>query len=141
MISVVIPLYNEELNMVENIHQIKEFLKKYDYELILIDDGSKDNTWNLIHDLNKEENRIKGIRFSRHFGKEIALCAGLDASSGDAVITMDSDLQHDPKYIDEFIAKWHEGNKIVEGIRENRNSNSAIYNFFAKIYYKILNRF
>lgn len=78
MISVVIPLFNEEKMMVENIKVIVGFIEKYDYEMVLVDDGSKDNTWELIKKLHQENNKIKGIRFSRNFGKEIALCAGLE---------------------------------------------------------------
>ncbi len=141
MISVIIPLYNESKKMVENIHYILEYLNKYDYEMILVDDGSKDNTWELINELHKENNKIRGLRFSRNFGKEIALCAGVDSAVGDIVMTMDSDLTHDPKYIDDFIEEWKNGYKIVEGLRKERKSRSFIYKFFANLFYKILHRF
>ena len=141
MISIVIPLYNESKKMRENINYILSFLLKYDFEMILVDDGSKDTTWDQIKEFNKINPKIKGIRFSRNFGKEIALYAGVEMAQGDAVITMDSDLSHDPKYIDTFVQEWMNGNKIVEGIRKERVNQSSIYKFFAKTFYKILNKF
>ena len=141
MISVVIPLYNEEKKMMENLHLILSYLEKYDYEMVLVDDGSKDNTWGLINELHKENPRIKGIRFSRNFGKEIALCAGLDYTSGEVVLTMDSDITHDPKYIDDFINEWKNGYKIVEGIRKTRVKQSLMYRLFANTFYKVLDKF
>lgn len=140
MISVVIPLYNEEKKMKENISEICKYLEKYEYEMILVDDGSRDNTWSYINDLHNENERIRGIRFSRNFGKEIALCAGIDQAQGDAVITMDSDLQHDPKHIDEMIAEWRAGYKIVECIRKDRTKQKLGYKIFADNFYKILKK-
>lgn len=140
MISVVIPVYNEEKRMIENIKEICKFLEKYEYEMILVDDGSKDKTWQLVKQLHNENQNIKGIRFSRNFGKEIALCAGIDYATGEAVITMDSDSQHDPKYIDELVKEWRNGNKIVECIRKDREKQSASYKLFADTFYKVLNK-
>jgi len=140
MISVVIPVYNEEKRIIENIKEICTYLEKYEYEMILVDDGSKDNTWQLVKQLHNENVRIKGIRFSRNFGKEIALCAGVDYTKGDAVITMDSDLQHDPKYIDELIEEWRNGYKIVECVRNNRVDKSIGYKIFAESFYNVLKK-
>lgn len=140
MISVVIPLYNEEKKMRENIEEIEKYLEKYDYEMILVDDGSRDQTWQIIKEFHIENSQIKGIRFSRNFGKEIALCAGIDYAQGDAVITMDSDLQHHPKYIDVLVESWKEGNKIVECVRKNRKKQSLGYKIFANTFYKILKK-
>lgn len=141
MISVVIPVYNEEKKMRENIKEICKHLEKYDYEMILVDDGSKDKTWQYVNELHTENSKIKGIRFSRNFGKEIALCAGIDYTKGEAVITMDSDLQHDPKYIDELIKAWQDGNKIVECIRKDREKQSFKNKFFSNTFYKVLKKF
>lgn len=140
MISIVIPLYNEEKRMKENVSEICKYLEKYEYEMILVDDGSKDKTWRLIRELNVENDRIKGIRFSRNFGKEIALCAGIDYSNGDAVITMDSDLQHHPRYIETLIKEWKAGNKIVECVRKGREKQSLGYKLFANTFYKMLKK-
>lgn len=140
MISVVIPLYNEEKKMKENIAEICKYLENYDYEMILVDDGSKDKTWQQIKELHTQNSRIKGIRFSRNFGKEIALCAGIDYTQGDAVITMDSDLQHHPKYIEQLVEEWKNGTKIVECVRKGREKQSLGYKLFANTFYKILKK-
>lgn len=140
MISIVIPLYNEEKKMKENITEICKYLEKYDYEMILVDDGSKDKTWQLIKELHVENSRIKGIRFSRNFGKEIALCAGIDYTQGEAVITMDSDLQHHPKYIESLVEEWKAGNKIVECVRKGRKKQSIGYKLFANTFYKLMKK-
>lgn len=140
MISVVIPLYNEEKKMKENIKEICKYLEKEEYEMILVDDGSKDRTWLLVQELHDENSNIKGIRFSRNFGKEIALCAGVDYAKGEAIITMDSDLQHPPKYIADLIAEWRAGYKIVECVRKNRKKQSLGYKLFANTFYKVLEK-
>ncbi|MBO5141961.1 MAG: glycosyltransferase family 2 protein [Clostridia bacterium] len=140
MISVVIPVYNEEKRIIENIKEIVTYLEKYEYEVILVDDGSKDRTWQLVKSLHCDNKNIKGVRFSRNFGKEIALCAGLDYANGDAIITMDSDLQHDPKYIDVLIKEWKEGNKLVECVRKSRKKQSLGYKLFANTFYKLLKK-
>lgn len=139
MISVVIPVLNEELGLKANINKIAESIP-IDYEIIIVDDGSKDKTWNIIKELSVENNNIIGIRFSRNFGKELALMAGVNKSNGDAVITMDSDLQHPPEYIKTLIDKWHEGYKIVELQRKKRGKESFIYRICAKSFYKALKK-
>lgn len=138
MISVVIPAYNEEKRLKENITEIVKYLTEYDYEMILVDDGSKDKTWQIISELHKENERIRGLRFSRNFGKEIALCAGVDLAKGDAVITMDSDLQHHPKYIKDLVENWKSGYKIVECTRKDRHKQSSANKFFSNTFYKVL---
>lgn len=140
MISVVIPLFNEEKCMKENIKEIAKYLEKYEYEMILVDDGSKDKTWQLMKELHEKNEKIKAIRFSRNFGKEIALCAGLEYAKGEAVLIMDSDLQHPPKYIDKLIEEWKAGNKIVECVRTNRVKQSIGYKIFAKTFYRVLEK-
>lgn len=137
MISVVIPVFNEESGIEYNIKEIIKYLEK-DYEIILVDDGSKDLTWSKVIELCNENGKIKGIRFSRNFGKEAALMAGISNAKGDAVITMDSDLQHPPKYIPEMIEKWKEGYKIVETIKKNRGKEKLLYKIKARAFYKFL---
>lgn len=140
MISIVIPAYNEEKTLYHNIHEIMNQIKQIDFEIVLVDDGSKDNTWDIITSLAGECNRIKGVKFSRNFGKEAALLAGLEASSGDAVIPMDSDLQDPPKYIETMVAKWQEGYKVVECVSAKRPKESLIYKMCANIFYKTLEK-
>lgn len=141
MISIVIPVFNEEKRLYENISEIVSVIKEYDYEVILIDDGSKDTTWEIVKRLFEENNRIKGVRFSRNFGKELALCAGLENANGELVITMDSDLQHPPKYIHEMVGKWKEGYKIVECKKAKRARESFFNKIFAGLFYKTINKF
>lgn len=140
MISVVIPAYNEEKGIKENVNEIIKHLPE-DYEIVLIDDGSKDGTWLKISELSDENEKIVGVRFSRNFGKEAALMAGLEHATGDAVVIMDSDLQHPPEYIKEMIAKWHEGYKVVETRKKNRAKESIFYKLSAGMFYKLLKMF
>ena len=119
MISVVIPVLNEEKGIKVNVDTIIKNIP-CDYELIIVDDGSKDSTWSIIKEMSEKNKNIIGVRFSRNFGKEAALMAGLNVSKGDAVITMDSDLQHPPRYIPNMIKKWQEGYKVVEYKRKKR---------------------
>ena len=140
MISIVIPAYNEEKTLQHNIYEIINYVKQYDFEIVLVDDGSKDNTWDIITLLSKEYNNIRGVKFSRNFGKEAALLAGVTEARGEAVITMDSDLQHPPKYISEMISKWNEGYKVVECVRSKRPKESFIYKICAGMFYKTLQK-
>ena len=138
MLSIVIPAYNEAKTLHHNISEIMSFVKEYECEIILVDDGSKDDTWNIITSLSNEYNNIKGLRFSRNFGKEAALLAGVTKARGEAVITMDSDLQHPPRYIKDLVQKWQEGYKVVECVRNKRPKESFIYKICAGVFYKAL---
>ncbi len=139
MISVVIPVYNEEKGIVHNINEIIKYLPD-DYEVVLVDDGSKDSSWQEITKLFNENPRVVGVRFSRNFGKEAAVMAGVSTAKGDAVIVMDSDLQHPPEYIPEMIEKWQEGYKIVETVKKNRGKESFLYKISAGIFYGTLKK-
>ena len=139
MISVVIPVFNEEKGIK---HNIKTIIKNIpcEFEMIIIDDGSSDNTWIKIKELSQEISSVRGIRFSKNFGKENALMAGINQSCGNAVITIDSDLQHPPKYIKKLIEKWNEGYKIVEIQKAERNKESFLYRTCAKTFYGVLKK-
>lgn len=141
MISIVIPAYNEAKTLHQNIAEIMSYLKNYECEVIIVDDGSKDETWDIITTLGNEYENIKGIKFSRNFGKEAALLAGVTEAEGEAVITMDSDLQHPPRYIKDLIEKWEEGYKVVECVRNKRSKESIFYKICATIFYKSLRKF
>lgn len=121
-ISVVIPARNEESIIDKTLQAIGGVLDSCgeSYEIVVVDDGSRDGTYERILAMNGEDARVRGIRFSRNFGKEAALLAGLQASRGDAVITMDADLQHPPSLIPEFIRHWKEGAKVVHGFKRER---------------------
>ena len=119
-ISFVIPIYNEEKGFLKfyNSMLLPELKKlKYDYDVILVNDGSKDKSLEIIQDLAEKDNHIKVLAFSRNFGKEVALTAGINEADGDAIMTMDADGQQPPKLIHEFIQKWEEGGEIVIGVR------------------------
>ncbi len=140
-ISIVVPCYNEE----ENISVFyKEILKifdeeKYQYELIFVDDGSKDKTLEILKGLSAKDSRVKYLSFSRNFGHQNALKAGLDFSSGDAVVSLDADLQHPVEVIPLLVDKWKEGCDVVYTIREDNKNISFFKKQSAKIFYSISN--
>lgn len=139
MISVVIPVFNEEKGIKHNVNEIIKYLPD-DYEMVLVDDGSKDDSWKEISTLVEENKRIIGVRFSRNFGKEAAVMAGVSNAKGDAVIVMDSDLQHPPEYIPKLIEKWKDGYKIVETVKKNRGKESLLYKISTGLFYNILKK-
>jgi len=128
LVSVVIPAHNEATGIERTINEIERVLDGCDivYELIIVDDGSRDGTFEKVVELETSHKDLKGIQFSRNFGKEAALLAGLKASNGDAVITMDADLQHPPKLIPELLAKWKEGFQVVHGVKRDRLNDCAL---------------
>lgn len=140
-ISFVVPIYNEEKGFRDFYTKmlLPELEKvKYDYELILVDDGSSDGSLKIIQDLAEKDKHIKVLRFSRNFGKEIALTAGIREAIGNAVLTMDADGQQPPKLIHEFIQKWEEGGEIVIGRRGKFEKHGFIAKLGSKCFYKIL---
>ncbi|MDF2523670.1 MAG: glycosyl transferase family 2 [Clostridiales bacterium] len=142
-ISLIIPVYNEEKQISESIKVIGEIIDKIniDYEFILIDDGSSDNTWKVLKELSVKILQIKAFRLSRNFGKEAALCAGLECATGDACIVMDADLQHPPEIIPEMIRLWREeGYDVVEGVKASRGKENLINRLGAIWFYKLLKK-
>jgi polyisoprenyl-phosphate glycosyltransferase len=139
LISIVIPAFNEEENIPIIYQEIVSHLNgiKYNYEIIFVDDGSSDDTWKVIVELSNHDNRIKGIQFSRNFGHQYALYAGLKYSLGDAVICMDADLQHPPETIPKLIEEWEKGNKIVHTVRLDLEDLSIFKKITSKLYYKM----
>lgn len=140
-ISIVIPAYNEEGN-VAMIHQkIKEVfggLSNYDFEIIFVNDGSRDNTQQKLEELSQQFEEVKFIEFSRNFGHQPAVKAGMDSAFGNAVISMDGDLQHPPELIPEMIKKWEEGNDIVFTVRTYPKEISFFKRKTSDFFYKIL---
>ena len=122
LISLIIPLYNEEANLEKLYFELTKVIQPlpFNFEFIFINDGSTDQSFNIVKKLSKSDNRIKYIEFSRNFGKELATSAGLKQSKGDCAIIVDADLQHPPALIPEFINKWQQNNDIVVGIREKK---------------------
>jgi dolichol-phosphate mannosyltransferase len=125
-ISVVIPCYNEQAVIPELFRRMKEAAESWglDWEVVCIDDGSSDNTWDLLCDLHKKDARWSAISFSRNFGHQTAVSAGIFHATGDAVIVMDADLQDPPEELYRFIEKWQEGYDIVYAIRTHRKEGS-----------------
>ncbi len=141
MISVVIPAYNEAGNIKVIADKIAEQLGKMDsYEIIFVDDGSTDSTLNEIKKIAKNDNSLKYISFSRNFGHQRALKAGLDHASGDCVISMDADLQHPPGLITELINKWREGYDVVYTVRKDVYGVGFFKKTTSKIFYKLMTR-
>ncbi|QLE57814.1 glycosyltransferase family 2 protein [Nostoc sp. TCL26-01] len=144
-LNVVIPVYREgnHLNVViqEVIAALEKVTNKESYQIILIDDGSPDNTWDVIKQISQDYPILKAVRLSRNFGKECALCAGLEMAKGDAVIIMDGDLQHPPHLIPEMVSIWQKSDAdIVEAIKISRGNESFSSKIGAEIFYAILNQ-
>lgn len=140
MITIMIPAYNEEESIPLLLKTLKEKLqdlRQYQFEILFINDGSTDQTLEVIKDEASLDKRIQYVDLSRNFGKETAMLAGFDYAKGDAVVIMDADLQHPPEMIFDMIHYWEEGFDDVYTVRLNKND-SAIRKFFSSLYYKIL---
>lgn len=120
-LSIVLPAYNEEENIMNTAAVLSKTLEEngIEYELVFISDGSRDRTFERIRDAAADNPRIRGAEFSRNFGKEAAIFAGLEMAKGNAVIVMDCDLQHPPQVIPEMWKLWQEGAEVVEGDRKS----------------------
>lgn len=140
-ISIIVPVYNEEKNIPLINAEILDVFSSlpYGYEIIFVNDGSKDFSQLAIEILTKSDKKIKSIEFSRNFGKEIATSAGLQYSTGDAAIMIDADLQHPVSLIPKFIQRWENGADVVIGLRTKNNGQSIIKNLCSFLYYRIIN--
>ncbi|MCI8699813.1 MAG: glycosyltransferase family 2 protein [Clostridia bacterium] len=142
-ISIIIPAYNEEESLsflFERLNKITREIENYEFEILLVNDGSKDRTIEIIKEQRKQDNRISYVDLSRNFGKETAMIAGLDYAEGDAVIFMDADLQDPPELIPELIKYWEEGYDDVYARRKTRKGETFLKKFTSKMYYKILQK-
>ena len=141
-LSVVLPAYNEELMTAKVCRTLKEILdhEGISYELVLVDDGSSDGTWNQIEQISEQDPNVTAVHFSRNFGKEAAIVAGLAQASGDAVAVMDCDLQHPPETLVKMFRLWEQGYEIVEGIKTNRGKESLLHRKSAGFFYGIMSR-
>jgi polyisoprenyl-phosphate glycosyltransferase len=140
--SVVVPLHDEEQVLPALVEQLTAVLDALDgpWELVLVDDGSRDGTYGLAVELHTRDSRVKVVRLSRNFGHQVALSAGLDVARGEAVITMDGDLQHPPAVIPELVAAWRGGNDIVYGVMEERSGETWFKRLTARTFYRVLRR-
>ncbi|MBW9151325.1 glycosyltransferase family 2 protein [Clostridium estertheticum] len=142
-VSVVIPVWNEAQHLHQTLKTIAGFIRKStkSFELIIVDDGSTDETWAELMAVCFEIPQVEGIRLSRNFGKERALCAGLEHAKGQAVIIMDGDLQHPPELIPQMIEYWRSNTaKIVECVKKTRGKESFGYGMGAKLFYWLLQK-
>lgn len=142
LLSVILPSYNEEQNIVNTAEVLKNLLEKekIDYELIFISDGSTDGTYDEIEKAAERNPHVRGAQFSRNFGKEAGIFAGLELARGDACVVMDCDLQHPPEIILQMWALWQQGCEIVEGIKSHRGKESLAHKLSAGLFYKIMSR-
>lgn len=142
LISVVVPMYREEEVAEECYNRLSSVLKeiKYEYEIIFVDDGSEDKTFEIISSIAQNDSKVKVIKFSRNFGHQAALTAGVDASCGDAVITIDADLQDPPELMTEMIKRWEEGFHVVYAKRRKRDGETWFKLITAKCFYKTIRK-
>ena len=142
VLSVVIPSYNEEGNVVRAADEVSKLLEDngIDYELVFVNDGSTDKTWELISGLAQSREHIVGVNFSRNFGKESAIFAGLEVAKGDACVLLDCDLQFPPEVIIEMYDIWKNNDvDIVEGRKKSRGKENFLYKAFSLMFYKMIN--
>ncbi len=140
MLSVVIPAYNEEKMIQKTTSVTGSILQKakIPYELVFVNDGSRDHTWTEIENAAKKDDHVTGIHFSRNFGKESAIFAGLANASGDCIAVMDCDLQHPPETLVEMYRLWEQGYEVIEGVKRSRGKESALHKASAGLFYKIM---
>ena len=138
--SVVVPLYNEELVIDESYNRLKSVMDstKENYEIVFINDGSKDTTRDKVENICRKDEMIKLVNFSRNFGHQAAITAGMNQAIGDAVIVIDADLQDPPEAILDMISKWKEGYEVVYGKRTKREGETFFKKFTSKVYYRLL---
>ncbi|MGB3641311.1 MAG: glycosyltransferase family 2 protein [Rivularia sp. (in: cyanobacteria)] len=141
-VSIIIPIYNEEENIPELYHRLQSVIEQLDgeAELIFIDDGSRDNSLNLVREIYERDYRIKYISLARNFGHQIAVTAGLNNVRGKAIVVMDADLQDPPELVLPMIEKWQQGYQVVYAQRLSRKKESALKRFTAYAFYRILRR-
>ncbi|MDC7290849.1 glycosyltransferase [Blautia schinkii] len=141
-LSVVLPAYNEELMVGKACRVLREILSKagITYELVLVNDGSRDNTWEEIVKAGKKDKNILGVHFSRNFGKESAVFAGMAQATGDVIAVMDCDLQHPPETLVEMYHLWEQGYEVIEGVKKSRGKEGFLHKKSAGFFYGIMSK-
>lgn len=142
MISIIVSVFNEEAVLELFYHAFEEMKGRltWDYELIFVDDGSKDRSYEILRELSLRDTRIKVIHFSRNFGHEAAMIAGIDYASGDGILCMDADLQHPMEYIPQIIEKLEQGYEVINMVRTENRSVGFFKNLASRGFYKLINR-
>ena len=142
MLSIVIPAYNEEKMILKTTEVVSGIMEreKIPFELVFVNDGSKDQTWEMIEKAAEKNTHVTGIRFSRNFGKESAIFAGLANAEGDCIAVMDCDLQHPPETLVEMYRLWEQGYEVIEGVKRSRGKESILHRASAGMFYKIMSK-
>ncbi|MDR4496969.1 MAG: glycosyltransferase family 2 protein [Candidatus Scalindua sp.] len=143
LLSVVVPVFNEKEVLdafYKRIKNVGESLNSMNFEVLFVDDGSKDGSYQKLMDYAVSDENVKVIKFSRNFGHQVAITAGIDNAKGDAVVVIDADLQDPPEVITEFIEKWKEGYDVVYGVRERREGEGRLKLFTASLFYRVLKK-
>ena len=137
MLSVILPSYNEEKMIAKATARMAEILQpeKIDYELLFIDDGSRDGTWAQINEAAEKDSHVVGVHFSRNFGKEAAMFAGLEQARGDCCVVIDCDLQHPPETLISMYHLWEQGWEVIEGVKKSRGTESLLHKESAGFFY------
>lgn len=143
-ISVVVPVFNEESNVAvlhQHLSQVFLLLPQYSWNIVFVDDGSRDHSWNLLERLAAEDGRVEALRLSRNFGKEIALTAGVHhVATADAVICIDADLQHPPELIPDLVAQWEKGADVVVTVRKSNEKSPWLRKFGSVLFYWLMSK-
>jgi dolichol-phosphate mannosyltransferase len=144
MLSVILPTYNEEDNIEKVYNAVKDVLNPegIDFELVYVNDGSRDFSFDKVKELSEKVNDclITGVSFSRNFGKEAAILAGLTHASGDVCAVMDCDLQHPPEVLVSMYRMWEQGFEVIEGVKRTRGKENFLYRDFANLFYKLITK-
>ena len=142
LVSLVLPSFNEEASIPRAADTITAILTQagIDHELIFVDDGSRDRTWSAIQEQTARHPQVRGVRFSRNFGKEAAIFAGLAQAKGDCTVVLDCDLQHPPEKVVDMYRLWQQGYQVVEGVKLSRGKESPLHTFAARSFYSIISR-
>lgn len=140
MLSVVIPSFNESGLILPAAERLGDVLREIPHELIFVDDGSRDGTWGEIREACRQDKSVRGVRFSRNFGKEAAIFAGLEQSRGDCCAVIDCDLQHPPEKLPEMYGLWQQGWEVVSGVKTHRGRESAVHGLAARCFYGLISR-
>ncbi|MCI8854339.1 MAG: glycosyltransferase family 2 protein, partial [Lachnospiraceae bacterium] len=140
-ISIVVPVYwnSDTLMLLYEDMREKILPKLGDYEIVFVDDGSGDNSWEIMNQIREMDNRVKLVRLSRNFGEHAAILAGLSQCTGDCAVTKQADLQEDSELILEMYEKWKQGNKVVLAVRSDRDE-GPVQKFFANLYYTLMRK-
>ena len=139
-VSIVLPVYNEELVIKQAVERVIATCKELNFEIIVVDDGSNDQTLNTIKNLREIYSEVKFLSFSRNFGHQNALRAGIEHAIGDCIITMDADLQHPPELILEMIELWQKGNQIVYTVRDDEENGAGFKKLTSALFYSMQNK-